>query len=385
MKLSHDDGASFRFDAQTATLYCEGKWTVHTAQNIIAKVLHLAIPVAQPSDTTIHIDGERIQAMDMAGAFALQKIINNLNKKALSYELCNFNEQQRKLIQLINEQTVQGEEGAKKAADRRAPPTWVEKCGMKSVASYQQFMSFLAFLGEAFVRMWGWARHPKRILWKPLLYTIETTGYRALPIIGLLSFLIGVVLAYQMGVQLRTYGASIFIVNLLGLSILREFAPLMTAIIVAGRSGSAFTAQIGTMQVNEEVDALRAMGISPIEQLALQKIIGLGIALPLLTVWSSITGIFGGMIMAHQLFDISFQSFLKHFVEAISLKQFVIGLVKTPVFALLIASIGCFRGFQVKGSADSVGQQTTLSVVQAIFLVICADAAFSIAFSWYNL
>jgi phospholipid/cholesterol/gamma-HCH transport system permease protein len=210
---------------------------------------------------------------------------------------------------------------------------------------------------------------------------IYRNGYQALPIIFLLSFMIGVILAYQMGLQLKNYGANIYIVDLLGLSILREFGPLITAIMVAGRTGSAFTAQLGIMKVNQEIDALNTMGVTPAELLILPRIAGLLITLPLLTIWSDISAVVGGMVMSNNILNITWYDFLQRFPIVIPLKTLIIGLGKAPVFALIIASIGCFQGVRVKGSADSVGLNTTRSVVLSIFFIIVADAIFSVVFN----
>jgi len=217
--------------------------------------------------------------------------------------------------------------------------------------------------------------------WRPLLAVLETAGAHALPIVGLLSFLMGLVIAYQGGVQLRNYGANIFVVELVALTMLRELAPLLTAIIVAGRTGSAFTAQIGTMRVTEEVDALATIGISPMALLVVPKLLGLMIALPLLALFADIAGILGGMVMAALMLGVAFPDFLDRLPMAVDLTSLFIGLGKAPVFAAIIALVGCYQGFQVGGSAESVGRQTTLSVVQAIFLVIVVNAVFSVAFS----
>jgi phospholipid/cholesterol/gamma-HCH transport system permease protein len=172
---------------------------------------------------------------------------------------------------------------------------------------------------------------------------------------------------------------------LVGLAMLRELSPLLTAIIVAGRSGSAYTAQIGTMKINEEIDALRTIGVGPQELLVLPKILALIIALPLLTVYADVAGVLGGMIMASSKLGVSFDVFIDRLDDAISLSSFLTGVGKAPVFAVIIALVGCFQGFQASGSADSVGRQTTVSVVQSIFLVIVADALFSIVFNWLDI
>jgi phospholipid/cholesterol/gamma-HCH transport system permease protein len=214
---------------------------------------------------------------------------------------------------------------------------------------------------------------------------MQSAGVEALPITGLLSFLMGIVIAYQGADQLQRFGANIFIADLVGLAMLRELSPLLTAIIIAGRSGSAYTAQIGTMKVTEEIDALRTIGVVPQELLVLPKMLALIVVLPLLTVYTDVTGVLGGMFMARSKLDVSFAVFLDRLDEAISLSSYVVGISKAPVFAMIIALVGCYRGFQVSGSAESVGQQTTLSVVQSIFLVIVTDALFSVVFNWLDL
>jgi phospholipid/cholesterol/gamma-HCH transport system permease protein len=222
---------------------------------------------------------------------------------------------------------------------------------------------------------------PLRIRWPLVIKELQNAGVNALPIVGLLSFLIGIVIAYQGGVVLRDYGANIYVADIVGLSMVRELAPLITAIIVAGRTGSAYTAQIGTMMVTEEVDALRSIGVAPLEMLVVPKLIALVIALPLLTVFADVMGLFGGMIMSAGMLDMNSTTFINRLAEALSLDSYLSGIGKAPVFATIIATVGCFQGFRVFGSAESVGRQTTISVVQSIFLVIIVDAVFSIAFA----
>ena len=266
-----------------------------------------------------------------------------------------------------------------------AKPNFIERIGKTTIATFNQIMEMLSFVGETAIAIIKSIKQPKRIRWRPILFNIRTAGFDALPIVGLLSFLLGVVVAYQGAGQLRQYGANIFVADLIGLSMLREFAPLITAIIIAGRSGSAYAAQIGTMAVTEEIDAMRTLGISTQEMLVLPKIVALVIALPLLTVFGDVLGVFGGMLMARQQLDVGFVEFLNRFVKAVSPTSFMTGVGKAPIFAAIIAIVGCFQGFKTKGGADSVGRQTTRSVVQSIFLVIVADALFSIAFSMLDL
>lgn len=257
--------------------------------------------------------------------------------------------------------------------------------GVWVVEKMIQLVEFVAFIGELGVFSIHSLLKPKDFSWKETLVVMEETGYKALGIIALMSFLIGIVLAYQLAVQLRQYGANIFIVDTTGIAIIREFAPLITAVIMAGRTSTAFAALIGTMVVNEEVDALRTMGIQPIQRLVLPRLLSLLITLPLLVVWSDIFGVIGSMVMAKGMLGIGYQAYLNRFDLAVSLTHYSLGLIKAPVFALIIAGVGCFQGFQVGLSAESVGRQTTKAAVQSIFLIIIADALFSIVFSMLDL
>jgi phospholipid/cholesterol/gamma-HCH transport system permease protein len=277
------------------------------------------------------------------------------------------------------------------AATRSAEPfvtkrQWfLVRLGRSGLRVLLRWGDVLAFIGEVAIATGRSLRHPARIRWARILRELVEAGHKALPIVGLLAFLLGVVIAYQGGVQLRNYGANIFVVDLVGISMLRELAPLITAIIVAGRTGSAYTAEIGTMRVTEEIDALRSLGIAPLELLVLPKLAALLIALPLLTAFADIVGVFGGMVIASMQLDIGFGTFVERFGDAVSLENYLVGMGKAPVFAAIIATVGCYQGFQVSGSAESVGRRTTLSVVQSILAVIVVDSAFSVAFSYLGI
>lgn len=264
-------------------------------------------------------------------------------------------------------------------------PGILTRMGQSSYAALAQAYALLGFLGESAMALAGWLTHPARVRWRPILFNLRSGGFDALPIVGTLSFLLGIVVAYQGADQLRQYGANIFVADLVGLSMLREFAPLMTAIIIAGRSGSAYAAQIGTMSVTQEIDAMRTIGIAPLEMLVLPKVLALMIALPLLTVFADVLGVAGGMLMARAQLGVGFNEFLERFSKAVSVTSYLVGVGKAPVFAAIIVLVGCFQGFRTRGGADSVGAQTTRAVVQSIFLVIVADALFSVAFSVLDL
>lgn len=355
------------------SFHCHGAWTLtHLTPTIFTK---LPLLTKYPSKKLI-IDLNSVSAMDSHGAWQLCRWVEQLKKEGFCIQLQGLNQNYQLLFKGIEQSAQQ-----LKPLPSRHTYTGLVFIGEKAYALWQELYDFLTFTGQAFSDTWQWIIRPQTIRGNALMAVLENSGLRALGIIAVLSFMIGIVLTYQMGLQLKNYGASLFIIDLLGLSILREFAPLLTAIMIAGRSGSAFTAQLGLMKIKEEIDALQTMGVSPNQLLILPRILGLVIALPLLTIWADIFGILGGMFMTHSLLHIGFSDFLRRFPKVVDLSSLLIGLGKAPIFALIIASIACFQGLRVKGSADSVGQKTTRSVVQSIFFIIIADALFSILFS----
>jgi len=325
------------------------------------------------------LDGTGIEALDSVGAWVLQGLLARLRTEGTSVQLDGLCPEFGKRLGILD-QYLAGR--AAQPAPAPMPSTQLlERIGLSAGAAYEQVLALLSFVGECAVALAGSVAHPQRFRWRPILYNIRAAGFDALPIVGLLAFLLGVVVAYQGADQLRRYGANIFVADLVGLSMLREFAPLITAIIIAGRSGSAYAAQIGTMSVTEEIDALRTLGIAPLELLVLPKLIALLIALPLLTLFADLLGVAGGMLMARSQLGVGFGEFLDRFVKAVSVTSYLIGICKAPVFAGIIALVGSFQGFLTQGGADSVGLHTTRAVVQSVVLVIIADALFSVAFS----
>ena len=360
-------------------LALSGFWTARGIATLMPQLD--ALPTAAQSATTV--DGARIEALDTAGAWILQKLLRRLRDEGTVVSLTGLRPEFEKLLAAVAQQAA---DPADKPA--QAPPVSANalaRIGRHAEAAVSQTVALLSFVGETALALAGSLAHPSRLRWRPILFNIRSAGFDALPIVGLLAFLLGVVVAYQGADQLRQYGANIFVADLIGLSMLREFAPLITAIIIAGRSGSAYAAQIGTMAVTEEIDAMRTLGIAPLDLLVLPKVFALLIALPLLTVFADVLGVFGGMLMARSQLGVGFEEFLDRFVKAVSVTAFLIGIGKAPVFAAIITLVGCFQGFRTKGGADSVGRQTTRSVVQSIFLVIVADALFSVAFSALDL
>lgn len=250
--------------------------------------------------------------------------------------------------------------------------------GRATVAIVQNFGQFLDFVGMVLIRGGLLAANPQKMRWTAFSRHVEQTGFNALPIIGLMSFLIGLVIVQQGAYQLKRFGAESFVVNMIGLLTLRELGVLMTAIMVAGRSGSAFTAQIGSMKITEEIDALQTMGLNPVDTLVLPRVLALVICLPLLTIYANLTALAGGMVFGWVSLDISPNAFLEGLRLAVHLDDFWAGMMKAPIFGAIIAIAGCFEGMKVGGDAESLGRHTTASVVQSIFLVIVLDAFFAV-------
>lgn len=354
-----------------AELRAGGAWIVEHAaalDRLIAETAKVAPPKA--------LDLSEVTLLDSAGAWLLARATSQGEAGAVPW--LNLAAE----FQPLAERVLAA--GPKVTPERPRPRTfvdWVADVGEGAEEVFSETLDLVAFFGEFVLALGRVILRPRRFRWKPLLVHIEQTGINALPIVGLISFLVGVVLAYQGADQLRRFGAQIFTVNMVGVSVLREMGILLTAIVVAGRSGSAFTAQIGTMQVSEEVDALRTMGLDPMEVLAIPRVAALVISLPLLTFFADLMGLLGGGVMCVLLVDITFSQYLGLLNNAVTATHFWVGMVKAPVFAILIALVGCFEGLRVSGSAESVGKMTTRSVVEGIFLVIIFDALFSVLFS----
>ncbi|MGD8428881.1 MAG: MlaE family lipid ABC transporter permease subunit [Ectothiorhodospiraceae bacterium] len=350
-----------------------GDWTLETVAGLARQLERWKAP----GRGKWQVDLSELRELDTAGAVVLQGYIDALSTEGAA-QMSGLSESDASLLELVRR-------GDGQQAPVRRTPGALETIGRETVYHLRRALGLLDFVGEFTLDMAPRFLRPHRIRWRQAAAELQRAGVDALPIAGLLSFLMGVVIAYQGGTALQTFGANIYLVNLLAITMLREMAPLLTAIIVAGRTGSSYAAQIGTMRITEEVDALRTLGITPLEMLALPKLIALVIALPLLTVWADALGLLGGMLVSNTFYGISAANFLNRLPEAVWPSTFWVGLVKTPVFAVLITIIGCYQGLKVRGSAEEVGQATTASVVQAIFLVIIADAFFSIAFQQVGL
>jgi phospholipid/cholesterol/gamma-HCH transport system permease protein len=265
------------------------------------------------------------------------------------------------------------------------PELLVEEVGEATITLGHDSLEILSFFGDVVIGLWQVIKLPERLRVISVLTHIERAGLKAVPIVCLMSFLIGGIVAQQGAYQLRKYGADLLVVNLTGILVLRELGVLLAAIMFAGRSGSAYTAEIGSMKMREEIDAMRVMGLSPIEVLALPRLIALVIALPLVTVLSDLSALFGGMLVCWGYVDISPASFITQIQTSVPVRHAFIGVVKAPFMAVIIGIIACIEGLRVRGSAESLGAHTTSSVVKAIFMVIVIDGIFATIFTAMDL
>lgn len=354
---------------------CEGSWTIPHLTMLKKRLTRIPWPAAE----NVVWDAGNIRAMDTGGAMVLHRTLTELRAQGKQVMVEGLRPEFDDLLQMVSSHWDRVCEA------KPAPERFGERIQGWISQQIRQALKGVAFVGEASVHVFRSLRRPSLIRWQALLHSLELDGFHALPITGLLAFLMGVVIAYQGAEQLRQFGANIYVVDLVGISLFREIAPLIVAILIAGRSGSAYAAQIGTMKVTEELDAVRTLGLSPMQLLVLPRVFALVIAVPILTVYADILGVLGGALIAFNQLNVSGVEFFDRFEEAVALRHFFIGIGKAPCFAIIIALVGCYQGFQIRGSVDDVGRRTTIGVVQSIFLVIVFDAVCSIVFSWWSI
>lgn len=323
----------------------------------------------------IEINLESLSYIDTAASIFINSIIEKLKKDNLNFTLKSSKKEVLDTLELTDKYH------SNIVKEKKENISFIERLGKYSYEQIVGLLAFMAFLGKLFSSKLHSIKNISQIRFKEIFFEMNESAIKAIGIVSLTSFLIGLVVAYQSAYQLKIYGANIFIVDMLGISILRELAPVITAIVIAGRSGSAFTAQIGAMKITEELDAMRTMGFDPYMFLVIPRIIALMITMPILIFLADIMAIFGGMIVANIDLGITTDMFLSRFTEVIDIKHFYVGIIKGPFFAFLIATIGIYRGLVVKDDTQSIGFNTTKSVVESIFAVIVCDALFSIAFT----
>ncbi|MHA7871660.1 MAG: ABC transporter permease [Hyphococcus sp.] len=320
------------------------------------------------------IDMSGVERLDTTGAMMLQRTFYACDSRTEASMIVGANDAHRALMEQIQEHLAPCHVTP---YHPNAFQAMLNRLGMGVVGAYESTLVLVSFIGQTLATWFRVLTRPSHFRWTSTVHHMEEAGLDAIPIIGLMSFLIGAVVAFMGAKILRMFNAEIFTIELVGIAVLREFGVLLSAILIAGRSGSAFTAQIGSMKIREEIDAMRVLGIEPMEALILPRAIALVIMLPPITFIADILGLMGGLLVSWQVMDISPALFMSRFSESIHINHFWAGMIKAPFFAFVIAVIGCFQGMEVEGSAESLGQRTTLSVVQALFIVIVIDAFFA--------
>ena len=345
-------------------------------KNLIVFKSDINREISKQKIQSLTIDFSEVCYLDSAAALAFVQIEKEASSQNIQCRLTNLNDEAKGIFSVIHEDALiqlpfksdQSQYG------------FIHQIGQSSSNIAGEFRNFVTFIGELTVAFLYIVRHPKTLRGKDVLFYVQRAGVDGLPIVALIGALVGLIIAFMSFLQLKMVGANIYVPALVSFAMIKELGPLMTAILVAGRSGSAFAAEIGTMMVNEEVDALHTMGFDPVRFLAVPKILATIIVVPILTVYTDFFGILGGMIIGITSLDLTVRTYITQSMKTIKVFDIVTSLIKSGVFAALIAAIGCQKGFQVRSGAQDVGKFTTSAVVTAIFMIVVADSIFAIMF-----
>ena len=349
---------------------CSSNWTLYKSYTIKNSIKR----INNPKNSQCIIDFSGVSSFDSTGILLLLELEERLKSLNNSYEVIGLSKKQQGLLELI------GSSYDSKPLPQRQYSIFY-RIGKATIEELETFQYFLTFIGELSISLFRLLLNPANFRFKETVYHIQKSGFNALFIIGLTSFLVGLVIAYESLVQLAQFGADIYVVDGIGITITRELGPMITAIVIAGRSASSYAAEIGTMKITEEISAMKTMGFDPYYFLIFPRVFALIISLPLLIFFSDIIGIIGGMVATKIQADISYKFFIERLQEVLDVKHYFLGIIKAPFFALIIATTGCFHGFRVTGDTESIGIETTSSVVHAIFFVIACDALFAIFYT----
>lgn len=360
-----------REEGSALVLFLQGRIALGDSEGLFARMQD-AVTAGNPASVRIDLSG--VSYMDGAGVMTVLRLEDSIRIKGLPFTLVSVPEEIRGVMGLIDR------EGLTRPPHRAEsrPVGLLEGFGSASVRISKDLVAMLAFLGELVAAVVHLLRHPREVRWENVFFYMRRVGAEGLPIVGLISALIGLIIAFMSSLQLKQFGANVYVASLVAVAIVRELGPIMTAILVAGRSASAFAAEIGTMRVNDEVDALVTMGFDPIRFLAVPKLIATVIVLPLLTLYADLFGILGGMIVGVAGLDLTVYTYLQASRRSVTVFFLTSSLVKAAVFACIIAWIGCQRGFQVRGGVEEVGAATTSAVVTAILLIVVVDSVFAV-------
>ena len=364
-----DDGAT--------TLHFEGRMDAVTAPAMIKGVKSL---LTKNPPAILTVDLAQVTYLDDFGALVLVELKNLMSDGKDRLLLTNAGEKVKEVLAILNFDAL----GEPVSYAKKRSPDLFTRLGSEVFRQASDLKFVFSFIGSVCLALIYVILHPKSLRADDTLYSMEKTGVDALPIVGLISFLLGLIMAFMSAVQLRQFGANIYVASLVSLAMARELGPIMTAIIVAGRSGSAFAAEIGTMKISEEIDALFTMGFDPTRFLVVPKIVATVIVVPFLTLFSDLCAILGGLVVGVFMLDLTANAYISQTINTLTLFDVFWGFLKSGIFALLITIVGCLRGFQVKGGAASVGQATTSAVVTGIFLIILSDSIFAVILRYWG-
>jgi len=360
-----------RFEAGEMELRIQGRMDLAESAGMIKGARRL---LEGNGIRTLTVDLGGVEYLDDYGLLVLLELREGMEAVKGGFYLKNPSENARNVLSIFDFDKVKRPVSLEK---KRRPDVFT-RVGEAALKNWDDLRYMISFLGSVCLAMVHVVRFPGTLRREETLLTMQKTGFDALPIVGLISMLLGMILAFMSSVQLKQFGADVYVASLVSLAMVRELGPVMTAIIVAGRTGSAFAAEIGTMKVSEEVDALFTMGMDPTRFLVVPKMIASAVMVPFLTLFADVFSILGGMLVGVFLLDLTPNSYIAETFRFLALRDIVWSFVKSTVFALLIAWIGCLRGFQVRGGAESVGQATTSAVVSSLFLIILSDSLFAV-------
>jgi phospholipid/cholesterol/gamma-HCH transport system permease protein len=364
-------------DEEGITLHIQGRMD---ASNAASMVKEFGRHFQDPVPTALTIDLEGVYYLDDLGALVLLELKKLMTDAKGRFVIKNATDKTKKVLSILNFDSL----GETVSLTKKRPPGIFVRLGEATINQTSDLGNLITFIGSICISLVYVCLHPKSLRTDDTFLCMQKTGVDALPIVALISLLLGLIMAFMSSVQLQQFGANIYVASLVSLAMVRELGPIMTAIIVAGRSGSAFAAEIGTMKISEEVDALFTMGFDPTRFLVIPKIIASVIVVPVLTLFADLFSMFGGLVVGVFILDLTVNAYITQTIKTLTLFDVSWGFMKSAVFALLIALIGCLRGFQVRGGAASVGQKTTSAVVSGIFLIILFDSVFAIILCYWR-
>lgn len=366
--LSEDENGSY-------TVRFHGKLDVDSSPEIIVQLIR---EVNSLSFTSLTADIDDVSYFDDFGLLVLIELKKAVKDRNGEFRITDKNETAKNILSLTELDLYKPAETVKRKRPRRI----VERFGENVIKNASNFKILVSFLGSALLSFYQVCRNPKLLRINDTILCMEKTGVNAVPIVALISFLLGLVIAFMSSLQLEQFGANIYVASLVSIAMVSELGPIMTAIVVAGRSGSAFAAEIGTMKISEEIDALFVMGFDPTLFLAVPRILASIVVVPLLTLFSNIFAIAGGLVVGVLILDLTMSSYITQTIKVLTLFEVVWGMSKSAVFAVIISWVGCLRGFQTRGGADAVGNAATSAVVSGIFLIILFDSMFAVGRSF---